>query len=74
MKFIGKKKLKNESGAIDYKGDWRKLQKVSKQRKGLVRRVLYGNILFGKKKIKMNTALKIFSKLVYIAVVENGGF
>ena len=36
-------------------------------------RVFYGNTLFGKKKIKMSTASKIFSKLVYIAGVGNRG-
>ena len=36
--------------------------------------VLYGTTLFGKKKIKMSTASKIFSKLDHIAGVGNGGY
>ena len=37
-------------------------------------RVLYGSTLFGKKKIKMSIASKIFSKLDYIAGIGNGGY
>ena len=42
--------------------------------KAKIKRVLYGTTLFGKKKIKMSTASKIFSKLDHIAGVGNGGY
>ena len=42
--------------------------------KGFEIRVLYETTLFGKKKIKMSTASKIFSKLDHIAGVGNGGY